>query len=59
MGGGSGSGRHGGGQGGGDLMTEQMHTLLEMLRAAKADDMMALEEAESRALQNKEHMRRF
>ena len=59
MGAGSGSGSHNDYGGGGDLMTEQMHTLLEMLRAAKADDMAALEEAESRALQTKDHMRRL
>ena len=39
-------------------MKEQMHTLLEMLRAAQADDMPALAEAEARALRNKQERKR-
>ena len=54
-----GFGRGGGPDGhGGDPMTEQMHTLLEMLRAAQADDMPALAEAEARALRNKQERKR-
>lgn len=39
-------------------MTEQMRTLLEMLRAAQADDMPALAEAEARAMRNQQERKR-
>jgi len=39
-------------------MMNQMSVLLEMLQAAKADDMDALADAEARATKNKERMRR-
>ena len=54
-----GFGRGGGPDGhGGDLMTEQMRTLLEMLRAAQADDMPALAAAEARAMRNQQERKR-
>lgn len=39
-------------------MTEQMRTLLDMLRAAQADDMPALAAAEARAMRNQQERRR-